>query len=133
MGYMSRINSKTRFAIALLVLVLITFIIISGADTFIRLLTLRTVNASEIVISNIEVNDSNITIDGGTGSSGIAYVSYNYSVTDNNVYIRIKYALVTERNRIGKFEITLLDDFHNINNVYIQGKNKDDLKLIWSK
>ena len=99
----------------------------------IQIFTTRIVNTAEIVISDIDVNKDSIGIKGGISGSGLAFISCKYIIRNSDIYLNFKYALVTKRNRKGSFNLLFSDDFKNIKNIYIQGKNENDSKLIWSR
>lgn len=117
--------------------IITTFVIIS-AILLSALYFLGFVYGSYIEVENysvreITVQDNILHLTGTTNSSGQAYSGYSYEMKDGNVYIKIRYSLVSRFNQSGEANIVIEDDFENVENVYLQGSKKDDTRLIWSR
>lgn len=81
----------------------------------------------------VKADNSGVEIKGTTVSSAKAFVKHKYKIKDDVLYLKLRYALATKKNRSGDFNITITDDLSNVNKIYLQGKSKDDLKLLWER
>lgn len=93
---------------------------------------------SYIIVENysvreIIVQDNSLHFKGTTISSAQAFSGYKYKFKNGDVYIKIRYSLASRFNKSGDCEINIVENFANINNVYLQGMKKDDIRLIWSR
>jgi len=84
-------------------------------------------------VREITVEDNQLNFRGTTGSSAQAFSGYRYQIKGEEVYIKIRYSIAGIFNRDGDSEISIEDNFVNVQRVYLQGRKKDDIRLIWSK
>lgn len=98
----------------------------------------RTVDTETIVIPEqgitVNADNSGFSLMGTTESSSMAFVKHKYKIKDDSLYLWLRYALTTKRSKSGDFEIAITDnDFSAVNKIYLQGKSRDDLKLLWER
>jgi hypothetical protein len=79
----------------------------------------------------ISVSDKDMKISGGTASSGQAFAGYNYTIKDDNLYLKLRYCIVNPIHRYGDFNITIKGNMKNIKNVYLQGIKSEDKKVVY--
>ncbi len=84
-------------------------------------------------VREITVEDNQLRFRGTTGSSAQAFSGYRYQIKGEEVYIKIRYSIAGRFNKDGDSEISIEDNFENIQRIYLQGQKKDDIRLIWSK
>jgi hypothetical protein len=88
--------------------------------------------ASSLYINKIVINDNNIEIQGGTSYSAPAYVGYIDEISENTLYIGMKYNLLFGlSNRIGNYNIRIDCNTKNISKICF--KDKTGFKVIWDK
>jgi hypothetical protein len=81
----------------------------------------------------VNADNSAVEVKGTTVSSAQAFVRHKYKIKDDVLYLKLCYALAINKNRSGEFDITITDDLSNINTIYLQGKSRKDLKLLWER
>lgn len=97
----------------------------------------RTVETEAIIIPEqgitVNADDSGFTIKGSTKSKTLAFVSHKYKIKDGNLYLRLRCALALKK-KTNEFAITIKDDnFSSVERIYLQGKSKDDVRLLWER
>ncbi len=91
------------------------------------------VPTDSLIIENVVFDDYYMKLNGNTSNSALAYSGCNYHWEGSTLYIKPRYALVNIIHSSGKFEISDGGPFEGIQAVYIQGKEANDKKLIWSR
>ncbi len=84
---------------------------------------------SSIAILRINVSDSVLEIEGDSLTSADGFKGYTYKISENNLYVKPRYFI----GGLSKFTIEIKGDIYKIDNVYIQGKEKNDIKQIWKR
>ncbi len=91
------------------------------------------INVEHYGVREVLLEDDSLSFKGYTAGSGDAFSGYKYEIIDENVYLRLRYSIVSRFNRSGSSNILIHDDFSGVKNVYLQGRDKDSLRLIYSK
>ncbi|WP_078553827.1 hypothetical protein [Bacillus alkalicellulosilyticus] len=91
------------------------------------------VPADTLFVNEVTVSDENILIDGATISSGNGFSKHSYFIEDGNLYVKLKYSIVSRFNPGGDFKVFISESTEDIAKIYIQGLEKDDNELVWEK
>ncbi|MFL0248771.1 hypothetical protein [Candidatus Clostridium stratigraminis] len=86
-----------------------------------------------IIVQEVNVDDYFISVIGTTTKSAEGFSGYNYWIENKNLYIRLRYSLVSKFNPTGDFKIEQGGAFEGIQKVYLRGSKEGNLKLLWSK
>ncbi|MEB1808407.1 MAG: hypothetical protein LPK26_14140 [Bacillaceae bacterium] len=86
-----------------------------------------------IGLTTIDILEDTIHLKGYTSSSATGFSKYMYTSVNDALYIRLKYSLVSRVNPNADFSITIIEPTVDINQIYIQGKDHQDIRLIWEK
>ena len=89
------------------------------------------VDTTTLQIRDIAVTSEKLNIAGTTSSSAQAFTRYSYTIVNDSLYLTLRYVLVNPFHRNGDFDITIDDNLIGINKVYLQGKDDEDLRLVW--
>lgn len=84
-------------------------------------------------LSQINVSNDSIQISGGFGgASGIGYDSYDYTIKDDNLYLKIyQQSIFSSKPMNGKIEIKIDGDFTKLKGIYVV-QSKGESINIWS-
>lgn len=86
--------------------------------------------AEQLFVTNIDVNEDQIWLEGSTSSSNAeAYKDYDYEIKGDSVYITIKYVMASDAYPHSYFDIRIKDDFSRIKKVYLTDGEYE--KLLW--
>ena len=119
---------KNRLIIAIS---LIAILIIAAVTFYINLFYVGDARSDDVLyVDHIAVSTNQIQLDGGAASSGEAYRNYEYNISGEELYITIKYVLVSTAYQSGNFSIKIKDDFSQVKRIYLTGEEKN--KLIWN-
>ncbi|WP_096154161.1 hypothetical protein [Bacillus sp. FJAT-45066] len=91
------------------------------------------VSTNTIGVQEIEVSEEEIFIKGISSDSGNGFSKHTYFLEDENLYIKLKYSIVSIFNPAGDFNIIITQPTNEIKKIYIQGNKKDDKRLVWGK
>lgn len=91
------------------------------------------IHVANYPVREITVEANQLNFRGTTASSAQAFSGYRYQIKGNEVYIKIRYSIAGRFNRYGDSQISIEDNFENVQRVYLQGRKKGDIRLIWSK
>lgn len=83
-----------------------------------------------LVVNDLQVEKDYIYLNGNTIESAPSFIGYVYKISDDNLYIGLKYNVFFgffERN--GNFNIKINENTLKIKNIYLKNKNSE--KLIW--
>lgn len=86
-----------------------------------------------IGVQEIEVFEESVMLKGGTSNSATGFSKYTYYIEDENLYIKLKYSVVSKVNPTGNYKITIYEPTNDIYKIYMQGRDKNDNRLIWEK
>ncbi|MCD8501388.1 MAG: hypothetical protein LRY71_06460 [Bacillaceae bacterium] len=126
---LSYLNKKSKIMIAMVIAILLLL----STFYFVGFVYGSYIGVENYSVREITVQDNILHLTGTTNSSGQAYSGYSYKVKDENVYIKIRYSLVSTFNQSGEANIVIEDNFKDVENVYLQGSKRDDNRLIWSR
>ncbi|WP_157764403.1 hypothetical protein [Paenibacillus riograndensis] len=91
------------------------------------------INPNTIFVSQCNITNNSILIKGAFTDSANKYRGYKLTYNDNTLYIKIKGSLLSFNGSAGDFNISINNDFDNIQKIYLQGSNSSQRTLIWSK
>ncbi|RSK27616.1 hypothetical protein EJF36_12425 [Bacillus sp. HMF5848] len=91
------------------------------------------VPTNTIGVQEIEVSEDQIFMKGYTSGSGNGFSKHTHFFEDGNLYIKLKYSIVSKFNPVGDFNIIITEPTNEVKNIYIQGNKKDDNRLVWEK
>lgn len=114
----------------LCVVIIIIGILLIGSIKY--LMVGNGVNTNSLFVKNIDVNNDKLYIAGLTINSGEAFAGYDYTIENENLYLKLRYTIVNQFHGNGDFSITINDNLMNIEKIYLQGKESEDLKLVWT-
>lgn len=114
----------------LCVVIIIIGILLIGSIRY--LMVGNEVNTNSLFVKNIDVNNDKLYIAGLTINSGEAFAGYDYTIENENLYLKLRYTIVNQFHGNGDFSITINDNLMNIKKIYLQGKESEDLKLVWT-
>jgi len=124
------INRKPRFIITFVIGILVitcaliySYFFIYGSCT----------DTQSIIVQQVNVDDYFISIKGRTTNSAEGFSGYNYSIKNKNLYIKLRYSPISSINPTGDFKIEQGGEFEGIQKVYLQGDEKENIKLLWSR
>jgi len=89
------------------------------------------VNTQTLLIRDITVSSEKLHITGTTSNSAQAFTKYSYTIENDILYLKLRYALVNPFHQSGDFNIIINDNLVGINKIYLQGQKYDDLQLVW--
>ena len=82
-----------------------------------------------LYFDHVDVTKNLLQLDGSTSSSGEAFKNYEYTIDGEDLYITIKYVIVSKTYHSGRFSIKIEDDLSQIKRIYLDdGENKE---IIW--
>ncbi|KAB3530909.1 hypothetical protein F8154_13390 [Alkaliphilus pronyensis] len=113
--------------------VILSIVVLLGMAYFITFVYGAYINVENYGVREVLVDESSLNFKGYTISSAQAFSGYQYKIKGEDVYIKIRYSMVSRFNRSGNADINIEGNFENVKNVYLQGRKKDDVRLIWSK
>ncbi|WP_216827418.1 hypothetical protein [Alkalihalobacterium elongatum] len=113
--------------------VLIIILAIGVGITFYYFIVGEYVTSEAIGIQEINVLEDSIILKGFTVSSAAGFSNYSYEINNDKLYIRLRYSIVSPINPVGDFSIIIRKPTKDIHSILIQGKDKEDLRLIWEK
>ncbi|CQR56546.1 hypothetical protein [Paenibacillus riograndensis] len=91
------------------------------------------INPNTIFVSQCNITNNSILIKDAFTDSANKYRGYKLTYNDNTLYIKIKGSLLSFNGSAGDFNISINNDFGNIQKIYLQGSNSSQRTLIWSK
>jgi hypothetical protein len=113
------------------IIVFILIILITGYIFFIHGTYVTT---KVIGTTQINVEDNELIITGNTSESATGFSGYRYKIVDENLYLQIRYSIVSKVNPSGHFDINITDDnLKSVKKVFFQGGKTNDIELIWSR
>ena len=90
-----------------------------------------------IGIMNQDISDKEISLQGTFAESAKAYRGYSVHYNTEILYIKIRSSIAIDippfLSRSGDFNITIPNKFGEIKEIYLEGNNPSENKLIWSK
>lgn len=90
----------------------------------------KTLNSNNIAITEVIVEDKDISIKGNLTDSAISYKDYEVSSTENKLYIKIKGSGLTLGKKDGSFNIAIdSEEYGEIDEVYLQ--DEKNTRRIW--
>ncbi|MRN55622.1 hypothetical protein [Paenibacillus monticola] len=119
-------TKKRNFVIALIAIPIISIL------GFLFMFT-NIINPSTIFVSQCNITNNSISIKGAFTDSANKYRGYKLTYNDNTLYIKIKGSLLSFNGSTGDFNISIKNDFGDIQKIYLQGSNSSQRTLIWSK
>ena len=124
------VNNKPKSIITFLVIILVitigliySYFFIYGSYT----------DTQSIIVQDVNVDDYLISIRGTTTNSATGFSGYNYSIENKNLYIKLRYSMVSKTNPTGDFKIEQGGASEGIQKVYLRGNQEENIKLLWSK
>jgi hypothetical protein len=94
----------------------------------------RVVDTQSIIVKEIKVEDNRLELKGNTTKRTLSLVSHKYKIKEGDLFLKLRFALGAKKQRGSNFEAAFEEnDLREIEKVYLQGKQKDDLKLIWER
>ncbi|NEW07982.1 hypothetical protein GK047_18440 [Paenibacillus sp. SYP-B3998] len=114
---------KTSIGIIILVIVLLAGWIASQLFT-------STITPESIVILEANVTNDFITMKGDFSASAVNYKSYKVDYKDGKLFVRIQGSILNASG-VGRFDLTIINKFGKIDEVYVQGSAASDSRLIW--
>ncbi|MEI7027791.1 hypothetical protein [Paenibacillus sp. y28] len=128
---MNSIINRKKLAAAIAGMICIVGLLVAGYALFIRG---TPASPDFIAIRYISIADGALAVRGTTTSSAAGYSGYTYRIEDHQLFIQIKYTrTVSLFHPTGDFNISIRDQLASIRQVYVQGKDTADTKLIWEK
>lgn len=91
------------------------------------------INVEHYDVREVLLEDDSLSFKGYIYSSADAFSGYKYEVIDENVYLSLRYSMVSRFNRSASSKILINDDFSSVKNVYLLGRGNDDVRLILSR
>ena len=88
---------------------------------------------SAVFTDNLVVLESEIFISGDTNNSSMGFSGFDYKIINNEMFIRLKYSLVSSVHRLGRYEIRVFIDTKDIEKIFLKGRPFGDLKEIWKR
>ncbi len=87
-----------------------------------------------IIVKEIKVEDNRLEMKGNTISRALGFVSHKYKIKDGDLFLKLRFAFGAKKQRQGTFQVIFEEkDLREVKKAYLQGKQKDDLKLIWER
>jgi hypothetical protein len=86
-------------------------------------------NTQTVWVKNIKVNSTGVSLSGDTGSSAEGFNGFSYRIIGDQLYIKPRYFL----GGSGAFDIHIYENMDKINIIYLQGREINDIKIIWEK
>ncbi len=90
------------------------------------------ISTDSIFVEKTYYEVGKVDITGTTINSSMAFSGFDYDYIENRAYIMLRYVPVNGKFTSGDFNVTT-NNLNGIDEVYIQGPTKDDLKLVWSR
>ena len=81
--------------------------------------------AERILITEVSVNESSVYIQGDfVHDSALAYKGFKYRVDGQKLFIKVYSVVVSPFHKYGRVDISIIDDFSNIQEVYLEDNSK---------
>ena len=125
MGKLKKLSIKRTVILGIFILLGLAYFIIFIYGSYIHV--------ESYGVKEINVQNDNLHFKGYTMSSALTFSGYKYKIKNENVYIRLRYSLPSIFNRDGMSDISIKNNFEGVKNVYLQGREKNDIRLIWSR
>jgi hypothetical protein len=126
---MKRINSK--FLKIIIAIISLSVILLTSAVIYLEVGQYSP--TYYLYAHKINVSDDSIKLVGGTTSSATGLKGFKYRIEDDKLYVKLRYGLAYRDGIYGDFDIAINKNTENINYIYLEGRAKDDRKLIWEK
>lgn len=129
MGKKLKTSSIVVFIVALIV----------SYELYLNYIQKQYINPQSILIHNVEFVNADWVINGEitNGKEGFAGIKIGFSGVDyrrenDEFYLRLQYGIV-RKEPAKYFTVYLGNELNEVNKVYLQGNQPDDVKLIWEK
>lgn len=103
------------------------------AGTAVFLYSPKTMSSNLVFLSNCEVAEGTITVQGGFADSANKFRGYKLSYNDGILYIQMRGSLLSLSGSGGEYDITLPNRYDGLREIYIQGADSSDRVLAWPK
>lgn len=132
MNLLNRIGTiPKRKIVTAVIIIFIMIILILGYRTFIHGCYVPT---EVIWATQIKVEDNELIIAGNTSESATGFSDYKYKIVNENLYLQLRYSIVSKVNSSGHFDIDIIDDdLKSVKKIFLQGGQSEDIELIWSR
>jgi len=85
-----------------------------------------------IVTDEVKITDNMLKVKGACTKSILVYKSHQYEIEGNALFLEIKFSNAEELDIDNHFEIVIEDEaLAGVSQVFLQGKKKEDQKIIW--
>lgn len=130
MNVFNGIRSRQKRRIALVsIITVIIILLLFGYKAFIH----GWYAPTEVIwTTEVKVEENKMIIKGNTNESATGFSGYKYKIENENLYIQVRYSIVSKINSSGHFDIEIIDDeLKDVENIYLQGGKSKDTKLVW--
>lgn len=93
----------------------------------------KTMSVDAVLLSNCEVTENAITIQGGFVDSASKYRGYKLSYNAGVLSIQMRGSLLTLSGSEGAFDLDIPNRYEEIREIHIQGADTSDRVLVWPK
>lgn len=85
--------------------------------------------------NDIKLTNDKVEIQGMLLNSSKYVIDYKYNIKGDALYLSIytSYIIIPDATKLGDINFTIEMDTSTINNIYLQGRNDADTKLIWER
>ena len=89
------------------------------------------INPDIVIVNNVEVNSDQLTILGTSTSSSLNYVGYTYEITNDSLFVGLRYSNLSLFRRNSDFNIVIPIESSSFNKIILKGKNST--RELWSQ